>query len=353
MTRRWVGIVVLLVATNLLPWASRAEAEGVLQGRMLNETVGGASVEGIEVALRTFQGQTESAPRSATVDTQGRFTFEGLDTGEDWRYFPSVRYDGVVYSRGMIAFRPNETVLDVELPVYETTTDEKGISAERVHLFITATGSTLSVSELYVLLNPADRTYVGTSEAEGRRWTSRFYLPQGSRDVVFDDGQLGGRFLPLEGGFADAEPLWPGRTNVMFSYQLDCPGGTCDLSRAVTHPIANVNVLIPDVGARLDSDRVTFERKLQTQQGDQLNYVGRGIGRGEVLGLRVRLPGGTGPATAASQRASRLPWFVLGGVLVALVLAYPFWLERVRAAAVQQGARPRGNRGNKPARRPS
>lgn len=305
---------------------------GVIRGRVSNGTSGGGTVEGLEVVLRSFQDQTEAEKRSTIVDSGGVFVFEGLET-EGWSFLPHVLYADVVYSKGLLSFESGQTEINPEIAVFDTTNDAGEMGAERAHLFMTTKGGALAITEFYVLSNPGDRTYVGSEELDGRRWTSRFNLPKGARDVSFDDGSLGGRFLATKDGFVDAEPLWPGRTNVLFSYTVDCPGDECDLSRRTAYPITDLNVLLPATGVTLVSDRVVLEGEVQSQQGDQLNYAGHDIAAGEHIDLRVRLNGPVN-ATTTVPSSSRLPWFILGAVLGALALAYPFWRQRIRAEAI-------------------
>jgi len=325
--------VAILCLLSLNPVLAVTRGDGIIQGRVVNGTAGGSSTEGLEVILRVFHGQSEAEPLITTTDAQGRFRFEGLDVNSDSVYLPQVSYWNVVYSTGLLTFEPGESELLIEIPVYETTTDGEGIGVERAHLLISFSDQRLLVTELHVFSNPGDRTYIGKEEVQGGRATSRFLLPQGSYDLAFDDGSLGGRFLATEGGFADREPLWPGRTTVVFSYALDCPGGNCSLIKDVTHSTSNLNVLIADIGARVMSDRLSFEGKVEAQGQYYLNYVGHNLVPGERLDLQVRLPQ-AGPAPVASRKSHRLtlPCIVFGGVVTVLVLAYPFWRQRVRAS---------------------
>jgi hypothetical protein len=121
---------------------------------------------------------------------------------------------------------------------------------------------------------------------------------------------------------------------VLFSYDLSCQAGDCNLVREVVYPISNLNVLIPDTGAAVVSRQLTFEERRQAQGSSFLNYVGRNLTPGQKLDLHVRLPGAL-PASAKPQQGSTqaLPWIILGTVLTALILIYPFWRRRIAAAA--------------------
>ena len=327
----------ILCLLSMWPATALAQGKGVIQGTVVNGTPGGGSVEGLEVVLRVFQGQNESETLVTTTDAQGQFRFQDLEVGSEWAYLARVLYGGVAYSRGLLTFEPGEVELVTEITIYETTTDDQSISVERAHIFVTVSGPGLAVTELYVFANSGDRTYIGEEEVQGRRPTSSFLLPQEGYNLALDDGALGGRFLSIEGGFADTEPHWPGTTQVMFSYSVDCGADGCDLSRKMHHPISNLNVLIADSGVRVESKSLVFEGKREAEGQSYLNYVGRNLASGERLDFSVYLGQGVSAQAASSKSGSTgLPWIVLGGVVTGLALVYPFWRQRVRAAAIEE-----------------
>jgi hypothetical protein len=311
-----------------------AQGGGTIRGSVVNGTSGGGSVQGLQVALRSFTGDTEGERHTSATDAAGAFRFEGLGTGSDWSYLPQVEYQGVVYSPGRLAFETGGAELATEIDVYETTTDDRDIGVARAHILIDMSATGVSVTEMVAFLNPTDRTYIGAGEIDGRRWTSRFSLPQGSRDLTPEDGTLGGRFLAMEGGFVDTEPQWPGTTTVLFAYAVDCPTGDCNLTRQVTYPVANLNVLIPDTGAQVQSTRLTLVGTQEGQGQSYLNYAGRDLRPGDTLDLRVRLQKATSTAVVARTTVvQHAPWIVLGTAATLVALVYPFWRQRVQAAA--------------------
>lgn len=338
MSRMRLAWSVVLLLCALLPWPVLAQGAGVLTGTVVNGTAGGGSTEGLEVVLRAFQGQEQSErraeQRTTVTDTDGAFRFEGLETGEDWVYLVRVTYSGVSYSSGLLSFAEGQGELSAEVPVYETTTDSAQTTVERAHIFLSFLEDRLTATELYVFQNPTDRTYVGIDEVDGRRWTAKFLLPEDSQDLVLDDGTLGARFLSIDGGFVDTEPQWPGTTQVLFSYAVDCPGGWCDLSRRLMQPTVNLNVLVEEVGATVESQDLTLEGRREAEGRAYLNYVAHALGAGEQIGLRIRLSGGAQAVRSAQPvRMQSLPWILLGTVLAVFPLIYPFWRQRVQAAA--------------------
>jgi hypothetical protein len=325
---------VVLCALAALTVPADAQGNGVIAGMVINGTTGGDSTGGLEVTLRIFEGTEEQAPRTTTTDAQGRYRFEGLDTGEDRAYLARVVYANVVYSGGLVTLTASEAQQEADIIVYETTSDSSVTQVGRAHVFVTAADAGLAVTELYVFENASDRTYLGVDEVDGRRWAARFELPASAQDLVLDDGALGGRFLSVEGGFVDTEPQWPGTTQVLYSYVVACPGGRCDLSRTVAHPIANLNALVADVGAQVESDVLVFQGTQDAQGQSYLNYSGRALSAGARLDLTVLLPGAASvaPSGAVQVRASGLPWIILITVVSVLPLVYPFWRRRIETS---------------------
>ena len=324
----------ILCLVFLIPMPVTAQGKGVLQGRVINGTTESDLPANLEVTLRVFQGTDEKEMLSTTTDAQGLYRFEDLEVGGEWSYLALVTYQGVVYSQGIVSFELEQREVVVDVQVYETTAEDTWIGIERAHIFVAVTDTGLSVVEMYVFSNPTDRTYIGKEQIDGQLWTSRFVLPGKSENLALDDGTLGGRFLATKDGFVDIEPHWPGSTRVLFSYDLSCPAGNCDLTREVVYPTSNLNVLVPDVGATVESERLVFDGTQQAEGTSYSNYVGRGLMQGQELDLRVRLPG-SAPAPVALQKGSprALPWIILGGVLAGLALVYPFWRQRVQDAA--------------------
>ncbi|MBC7236200.1 MAG: carboxypeptidase regulatory-like domain-containing protein [Chloroflexi bacterium] len=338
-------ILVAWLALALALWIPSANAEqtqGAVVGQVTNGTPGGGSVADLEVTLRILTNQGAAETLSARTDAEGRFRFEGVPKGPETRYMAQVSYQDVIYSSSLPAFEPEQNEITTTVTVYETTTDKEHIRTARAHLLLNAHEGSLVVTEMHVLDNAGDRTYIGTEELEGRRWVSRFWLPQGIRALTFEDGTLGGRFLAIAGGFVDAEPLWPGRTSVVFSYILDCGGQGCDLGRDLTWPIENLNVLLPARGMQILSDQVRYESTLEAQGREFANYVGRNLATGTRLALRVRLgDDGSTPLTGAQTRAPSVLWLGLLGLVALVALGYPFWKRRLSGEGADK-ARDRG-----------
>lgn len=321
------ALVALLLLGCLLPVTILAEGEGVIEGQVVNATFGGGTVGEVRVVMRVYRDAEEHDPTAAVTDARGRFRFENLDVDSELTYLAQVSYAGVVYSSDPLRFESGGSSIVTRLTVYEDTTDDGAILIERAHLIVTVMASGLSVTELHVLSNSSDRTYVGREVEQGRRATSEFILPEGAQDLTFEGGYEGGRFLPTSAGFVDTEPLWPGRTSVVFRYSLGCEDAECTLARYVTRWTSVLNLLVPDSGVHVTSEDLTFDGKMETEGGGYLNFVGGEFPPGDTVVAYLRLP-------QVSAHRRRSPWtvavIVLGSLAAVGALACPFWRKGKR-----------------------
>jgi hypothetical protein len=332
-TRLARALGVLVVLASLLPTAVLADGGGIIGGQVVNGTSGGNPVGETPVVLRTYRGPQEDDPIVSGTDAEGYYRFEDLDAGGGVTYAVQVSYDGVVYSSDAVTFEPGQSAAAANVMVYETTTDDAAIAVERAHLIVTVLATGLSVTEFHVLANSADRTYVGRDAEQGEGVTSEFILPEGGRDLGFEGGSLGGRFRSVKGGFADTEPLRPGRSSVAFRYSLDSEDGECFLVRSLSRRTSAVNLLVPDSGVRVETEDLAFDGRMETEGGGYLNFAGGVFLTGDTIAVRIVLPQPTAEGWASPWI---VPTIVLGTLLAAGALAYPFW-RRARRGAVYGG----------------
>ncbi|NLG51336.1 MAG: hypothetical protein GX552_14605 [Chloroflexi bacterium] len=325
----------LLLTTASAATAQETAPKGTLTGQVVNGTEGGESPGGLEVTVWAMQNGERVRSQVVTADAEGRFAVNDLDTSAEWTYLLQTTYQDVTYAQGPLQFEAGQAALATMLPVYETTTDDANIVIERVHLIFSEQERGLAVAELYVFTNTGDCTYIGQEELDGKRWTSRYALPENSRSLSLNDGALGERFLATADGFVDREPLWPGRTTVMFRYALDATSDAYDLARAIHYPIMSMNVLLPDTGLTLESADLQLQGKLEAQGERYWNYIASDLAAGHQLDLTIHpAPSGaaqpSGAATGKQRPTSiwQVGVMLLGGGAVGVALAYPFWQQR-------------------------
>jgi mono/diheme cytochrome c family protein len=314
---------------------------GVISGTVTNGTTG-TPVADLSVEMAIFDGTTMLDQRTAKTDSAGLYRFEGLPTDPNLVFATRAEYpEGVPNSSEVASFQSGETGINLPLPVYETTTDPSGIRADRVHYIVEFQDGQAQVAELLVFSLDGDRAYVGDGAG-----VLRFNLPPGALGLSISDGELGGRYLPVENGFVDTLPLPPGQATrqVLYRYTIPYSGGKLDLQRSLPYPATNVNALIADLGQKVTTEGGLDNQGIrQTQNGNYYNLSGQNLPANQPIVLRLSgLPSGAAAATTSgSSSSSRILLYALAVVAIAgaiLLALWPVLRRRARAGAVAQEA---------------
>ena len=214
--------------------------------------------------------------------------------------------------------------------------DAAAIEVTQLHIFIASSEGGLAVGEYYLLSNMGEQTYEGVEDPQaGERVTVSFTLPKGAQGLRFDGPGLGERFVEMEGGFADTEPIPPGMATVevLFTYELPYREGM-QIERAFDVPVMSVVLVIAEDGLALAGDGVVSAGVLETQMGPALSYTAGPLEVGEPLVFSV-VAGTTSapvaPAASASVRNTvREVAIGLAAIVLALVAAYLLWRSPAR-----------------------
>ena len=223
----------------------------------------------------------------------------------------------------VIAWAPVSRVDDGQPP--------SDIVVTQLHIFITRGEGGLGIGEFYLLSNTGEQTYDGVEDPQtGERVTVSFMLPEGARGLRFDGPGLGERFVEVEGGFADTEPIPPGMATVgvLFTYELPYREGA-PVERTFLVPVTSVVMVIAQEGLALEGDGVTSAGTLDTQMGPALSYTAGPLEAGETLvfsvvaGMELE-PVALAPSVPARNTA-RESSIGLVALAAAFAVAYLLW----------------------------
>jgi len=327
--------------------------DGVIAGQVQNATTG-QPVGDVEVRLRRWQGETELPSLAAQADSDGNIRFEGLDTRSQAFYRAEVIYDGVSFPADFANFEPDSTELTLPLRVYETTTSDEAITVERLHFIVMDDQPGLfSVLELYQFSNQGDRAYVGTVNEEGLRETVRMALPAGAQNLFLQGGILGVDFLETDEGLVATSPVVPGveTFEAALIYLVPFSGKTLSLDRTLNYDTVAVNGLLLDMGAKVESDVLTFGGERTAQGQTFLQYNAQNLKAGQTLPIRLNdldkiefasasgSPGSSKLVSSAGLKQNSLLWAILGLGAAAIVLGvvYPSLQSRLRGETPAAG----------------
>ncbi len=315
------------------PEAVLAERQGTVQGRLVNGTAGAAPPSGLAVVLYGFENDTLLTTVTATVQADGAFAFSGVAFRPGRQFVATTEYQGIAYSSDPARFRAGAgaPLLDLPMPVYETTTDTRVLSVAQVHLFLEfVEPRTVTVGELFVFSNSSDQTLSATAEQP-----LEFSLPSGATALNVQGGRLDETYFVTDRGFAVAWSVAPGAetSQILYSYRLPY-NGELSFAQPVDYPLANVNVLVSDLGVKVVGPRIE-DLGLQEFQGQTFqNFAQGALAPGETLSFAVSGEPGTAAAAPGATTVSDPRSLAIGlGALALVLLGIGVWTLRRRSSA--------------------
>lgn len=240
---------------------------------------------GLQINLFGFDGEQEAVQQTVAADARGEFRFDQIESVPGRLFFTTVEYQGVLFRSELAHVPPDASPLQLPLTIYETSSDASGLTVERLHVLIDFPAEDLiRVLELWVLANPSDRVIISPLSIP---------LPPGAVNLIFEQGELGGRFELTEQGFLDREPIAPGSGIDQLAFAFDLPAAS-RFEQRVEQPVQAVTVLVPAEGARVSGLQ---DRGVQDLGGLPMrNYIGGPLDPGELLSFRVSGAVGSSPA---------------------------------------------------------
>jgi len=266
-----------------------AASSGPSTVRVVGQVTNGTTQQplaGQAVLVQSYSGTAPSAQQSAISDSQGNFEVEGVELPADRSVAASVDYRGVTYSSELKQGPSGSGSISLPVSVYDTTTDTSFLSMDRQHIFVESVPgqAILRVGVLAIFSNPEQKTVVASKTGGG---ILVFDLPAGARDLQFEDGALGGRYISTASGFADTQAVIPGSGSHQVLYSFDLPAGRqVTLNIPVRYPLAGEVIVVPQT-LRVQSDQVVDSGSRQIQGGTYELYAGGALSPGQTLNLTV------------------------------------------------------------------
>lgn len=296
-----LSMALAVVAAFALVLSAYAEG-GTIQGKLVNATANGGSVAGVEVTLTAYFGQTERNKLTTKTDANGNFTFSGLDTNSSYSYEAMATYQKADYSAPRVSFSSSGETKQVTLKVYDATTQEDVVKAEAKHYLLAVRDGELEVSEILVLKNDSDKSYIGSREVgPDQRATGRYQPPSQAKNLQYADALMSCCVVKDGDGFVDTMAIKPGSEQKIFSYRLPYSGNALSFSSTLQQKVGTVQVLVPNTGIRANIPGLA-NHGAQTIQGGSYQVFGADNPAANTTlqisleGLPAASPLGEGPA---------------------------------------------------------
>lgn len=334
--RRFVALPLLLLLISAVPVAAEPN-DGEISGQLVNKTADGGPPAGIAVKLVTFGRKEQAAlgQRTTVSDENGHYAFGELDRDPNLVYVPFARYAETTYRPDQLAQLQDRASWQLDIPVYESTTDDGAIQFERLNLVLAgADQGVLKFMEMGAVLNSGDRTFVTANpQDQAAARAIRLPLPQGALGIQMQSGFSSQDLTSGMGGVQITSPVPPGRHEFALSFQLPYASSSADLTLQMPYATHAYSIYVPDstmhldvAGLAADGSMVLGDRTYAVYSGSDLPRAA--IVAGQLTGL------GASPVVGGTQLAVLSVAVVLvvvgGGVL--------FIRRRTRRMATAAGA---------------
>lgn len=272
-----LALALLLLVTNPTSAQTDAPPEGTPEGRtgevkgtIVNRSPGASVLESMAVMLHTWdQNYMGKGMLHGQSAPDGSFHFIEVIFEPNLLYAVMANYEGSTYYSDIVVLNGEETSLEFEVPIYDTTTDLTHAQLDQVHILFFFNQGGLEVTEVYILSNLGDYTVKDAVLLDdGLPATLKFPLPENAANVTFDSND-NDRFVQYPGGFADSSPLVPGdRSNqIVVRYVLPYEN---KLSYTFTPPLATNGVkflVLKDPNINIEGDELVFDGEQTMQDG--------------------------------------------------------------------------------------
>jgi hypothetical protein len=218
-----------------------------VQGQIVNATTGEYGPEGLEIMLHAWDPSGAASDMiHGTSQPNGRFEMEGVEIQPGLYYAVMAIYEGAAYYSEATQANGSGALKDFLVEIYESTPDDSGMYAGLYHIVFGWAQGGLSVAEIFSLSNAGVRTIADAVVLDdGRKATAIYSIPATAANLSFPSSSPE-RFIQIDGGYADTQPLVPGEgtAQVIASYVLPYED-SLTLDRPVPLDVEEIRILFP------------------------------------------------------------------------------------------------------------
>jgi hypothetical protein len=322
------GLLAALALTVSTFWA-QVDDGGQIAGQVINGTPGGSELAGDTVTLASLRESGWQTEQTTTADVHGHFAFNGLPRDSSTLYLPIAGHGGAWYYPPQPVSLSETPTAEVQITVYDATPTDEALRYERSAMLIAGIQpAALSVMEMSGLSNTEPRTIVGSDDnGSGQAISARFPLPAGAIGFQPQRGFIDSQLVPTQDGMGLIWPVFPGRQELAFSYQLPYTGDRVAIDKVLAYPVGTFAVYVPEGGLELSSP--TLQPQGATELGGRRYqlYTATDLNRGDRISAQIT---GISAAVNGPRPSMTAPLMVTSGatlILAGLGVAFA-WRRR-------------------------
>ncbi len=321
----------LLTPAFILVLLNLPVVSGTITGKITNGTRGYSVPNRFAIRLTryTHEGEDSQFEMETSVQSNGEFIFRNVPDTLQMTYVPVVVYKGVKYKGTAVTLTRKVKQGSSTLTIYEPTHSDSLLQVVYHHILIKPGKGKALFQEILVIENMGDRALIGSDSAQNGGLHSLFFpLPPGATEVSLDKGLMSCCVKITSDGLYDTMEFLPGRKEFVFSYRIDTPEKTLNLTRTIALPTRLIDIIpiIPAVQVKGSGFNPA------PLEGTQLiRYSRSDIPKSEKITLSiVGLPG---------KPVQARYWF-LGGMALLLLAAGGYVILKSRRTLAPQKAHP-------------
>ncbi len=221
---------------------------GTIEGVVVNASKENAKLSGVRVTLSSYLGEKNLETYSQITDDKGAFEFKNLPWNRSYEI--SIRYDGSLYATERMVFPPEDSRIELTLPIYESTDDASDISIHHYHILIKVEDGKVSVAEVIDIVNKGNKIYSGRTvdEKKGIKGTISLLVPENATSVNFLEGISRDNLIINDNLIIDTTPIVPGIRRIAFTYLIPLDRKDVVISKLPELSVEKYTVLIEDGG---------------------------------------------------------------------------------------------------------
>jgi hypothetical protein len=330
-SRRCGALLAIAAILAVLVFAGPALAQPgdtfAISGHVVNGTAGAGIPTNVQIQAYGYTAGRVDGPWTASIDENGAYRVEDVARVDGAIYVLGIDYSGASYAERLE--QPGTTPLVTkDLTVYESSQVDPGIQFEQAAILVSNVDGgqgVMSVLEIHRLDNPTDRTFAPSAAGPGGpAGLLVFPLPAEAYDLRAEVGLDPARLVQIDRGFASLAPVPPGRTEIGFSYKFPYTDTSFQLNRTVRYPISRFNVLVPQDGPAVESDRLAPSDVASFGGKSYRTLTGGPLAVGQPLQISfsgLPLPGG--PLGRVPAGAAAIAGVVIGLVVLVTTALRP------------------------------
>lgn len=312
---------------------------GSLAIQAVQGTPGGPAIGAIDVEVQLLHRGTLVDTIKSQLDEHGVVVLDNIPISMGVQPVVRVQHADLTYQVAgglMDASHPEQKL---EVVCHEPTDQQPQWKISMHHVMIAMVPDGLKVTEVVVVENPDNKTWVGAPSVKNKRATTSFALPAGAKDVTLGAGFHDWCCTTVAGGnLINHLPLMPGQTEMVYGYIVPSQDGKATVDMFAPATVDHLMVLVPD-SAKADSFGGLDLGGTQTMGNESVRYyMASNLSQGQRAS--ITLTGLTSVAAASSGSSSTVAKIiaVVGGGLI-LLLALAIMFARKPAHARRSAAR--------------